>query len=271
MTLVRAVLRRDWILHGRRIVDLAILLALAVTVFPGDSPAGFGAMGAVIAASLGARLGGDENLGQSLEFLWTRPVDRRAWFRMRFTTGLAAIAVVLVVVVLADAVDLHLRFASLFADVLESDPRLPFEPIAYAFPLGFALLVHAFAFSIAARERRPEHVLDARVAAVVFAAVIATATALVVHLALDRLGRFDGRMFGLLSTQPSQQLIPATIAIVVAASIALVARRRFASGEIVGGDATASGASHGWWLVILLASTLIALALFWGVQVEAPR
>ncbi|MFG0320610.1 MAG: hypothetical protein ACF8XB_25280 [Planctomycetota bacterium JB042] len=159
----RATARKEWAVHRSLLVDYACAALVLVTVLPFDRPTGFALIGGFLAASMGVRIGGDEAMWGAREFVFTRPIARRDWFRLRFGLGLVPVFALLVLFGLADAVDLHRRFMTLFVEPLDGDVTASTLRAGFYAPVvAAALLVYAIGFGAAAREVRPEQVLNHR-------------------------------------------------------------------------------------------------------------
>ncbi len=170
----RATARKEWAVHRSLLIDYACAALVLVTVLPFDRAAGFALLGGFLAASMGVRIGGDEAMWGAREFVFTRPIARRDWFRLRFGLGLVPLFALLVLFGLADAVDLHRRFMTLFVEPLDGDVAAAALRAGFYAPVVAAtLLVYAIGFGAAAREARPEQVLNHRSGAWILGAAAA--------------------------------------------------------------------------------------------------
>lgn len=163
MSVWRATLRRDWIVHREFLLDYAVAAVVMAAVFPGDNPYGFAIVGALFASALAVRLGGDETRQGTWEFVLTRPIARPRWLKLRFHAGALTLGVLLLFFVLADAIGLHLRFAGLLAEPLGAVVDTGGSRFGYCTAAAMVWFTYTVTYSLALRERRPDRVTDQRV------------------------------------------------------------------------------------------------------------
>ena len=271
-TLFRATLRKEWFVHRSLLIDYLLAALVAVTVLPYDRPIGFAVLGALLAASLGARIGGDEAMWGTREFVFTRPVARADWFWLRYRIGLLPLVGLLGLFFFADLLGTHRAFLTLFAEPLQSDPVLPFRPVHFLPFAAAVALVYTVAFGAAARERRPEKVLEHRFGACVFGGAMAFMTYVFAALVLRR-------QLGLLA-MPDEMGVdtPAMAATVAGLSAALVfptyvwGRAGVERIEVEGDGAASTSSSGGVAVAVaLVLLILVVLGVIWMSLAVAPE
>lgn len=236
----KANVRKEWIVHRSLLLDYLVCAVVAVTVLPFDRALGFGVVASVLAASLGARIGGDEAMWGSREFVFTRPIRRRDWVRLRFGIGLLPLAAMLALFLVADAAEVHQRFAALVAEPLEPGIVPSFRPVYYLPFVTGTLLVYALAFGFAAREARPEQVLNHRGGAWILGGALSVLTWLFAAAVLrGALGWFDMPNEPNLDT-PAISATVAGLTLLLSGAAYLWARRGVERLEIAG-DGLAEG------------------------------
>jgi len=272
-SLFRIAQQKAWILHREIFLDYAAVAAVMVALLGGDGPIGFAILGALLASSLGTRVGGDETIAGTWEFTLTRPAGRGNWFDAHFLCGLVPLAGLLGLVLTSDLIGLSSHVGGWIADPLP-DTSIPpgLTPSAYALPIAFAVLVYAFAFRFAVKERVPANVLVHRVSGL-FAAGFALflcglAAALLQNYYPDLpLPDFSG-------DDPPDLTALALPVLAIATGLFLAARRSVVEREEIGSSdpegARAGGTSMAFAVVAILLIALFAWAMFSARVSYAP-
>ena len=263
---------REWQVHRDLLLDYLAAALFSVTVLPGDSPIGFLLFGALFACSLGARIGGDENLHDTWEFVLTRPVGRDEWLRARFWMGAAALLLTLVLFAAADLVGLHAIVGRLLTEPGDVPPGAPFLVGAWLWTAGVVALIYTLGFVIALRERRPDQVLNHRGSGFVIGAVVSFVLMVISTFAIQGPAQFLGdHGIDSLPVGPEPYLFVLLVAVV--ARLVYVWGRR----DLRRRDVAASGyapaatvdASVAGWVALGVLIVVAALMLMW-VLVRVP-
>ena len=255
MTIWKANLNKEWLLHRQLLIDYAFLAVGLAALLPLDNYRGFGIVGFLLAASLGARIGGDEAMNETWEFVLTRPVTRMSWLRMRFLLGLIPLGLLAVAFLLFDAVELNSLFGRLVADPIGAGNASGVAPLMYLPPLAGVLMIYTLSFAFALRERRPENVMNHRAGGLVFGVVVMVA----VMAACQFVGR---SLSGDWSQQPGPELAAFVLVTLTASGlIFLGTQRSFNRREFAGAGGEVVLARSSSWAGALLVIVIVLLVL----------
>lgn len=172
MKLWSALVAKEWALGRSFYLDYAVITLIAAVVLPAATPFGFAAVATLFATALGARIGGEEALQGTWEFVLTRPVDRRRYVTLRFLLGLLPLCCLAAFFALASALDLHHVFSRMVASEAAWPGPVPFAWWWLAYVSAAAVLCYALTFAFAQRATEPAGAQGVRVAGFVSAAVV---------------------------------------------------------------------------------------------------
>lgn len=255
MIAFHANLTKEWRLHRELLLDYLLAALVLAAVFPLANSTGFGIVACILAASLGTRIGGDEAMCDSWEFVLTRPISRQAWLRMRFSTGLLPLGLLLVLFLGLDLVGAHALFANLVTDPLEVTSGAGLLPLKYVAPAAAALFIYTLSFSFAMGEKRPEQVMNHRISGLLLGLIVLAilmATSQYLFRRLDGWNVHEGR----------ELFAFAAFTVGACALVYLGTRRALVRREVIGGPsgAVAASSSAGW-AVVLMIILLVLIAL----------
>lgn len=107
MSLARTLGLKEWSLHRDTVRDAVLLAVCGSLIAPWSTQVCLIVFCGFVAARVGARLGQDLRQFDTLEFMLTRPIDRRSFVRQRLLFGALPVAIALVLVAVIGGFDLR--------------------------------------------------------------------------------------------------------------------------------------------------------------------
>lgn len=138
MSLARTLVLKEWSLHRDVVRDAVVFAVCGSLIAPWSTVVCLIVFCGLVAARVGARLGQDLHQFDTLEFMLTRPIDRRSFVRQRLLFGALPVALALVLVTVIGVFDLRSVALDAFAG---SAPWLEREAITAATASTYALAV----------------------------------------------------------------------------------------------------------------------------------
>lgn len=149
MSLARTLVLKEWSLHRDVVRDAVVFAVCGSLIAPWPTVACLLVFCGLAAARVGARLGQDLRQFDTLEFMLTRPIDRRSFVRQRLLFGALPVVLALVLVAVIGGFGLRSVALDAFAGAapwLEREPSTATSASSIAFAVAIVALVYVCAF-----------------------------------------------------------------------------------------------------------------------------
>ncbi|MCC7169058.1 MAG: hypothetical protein IT459_01310 [Planctomycetes bacterium] len=272
MSLVRTLVLKEWSLHRDTVWDSVVFAVCGSLIAPWSTVVCLLVFCGLVAARVGARLGHDLRQFDTLEFMLTRPIDRRSFVRQRLAFGALPVALALGFVAVIRGFDLRSLALDAFAGAapwLDREPSTIANPSGYAIAVAIVALVYVCAFEIGLTRSTLDSPANVAFEGAVRAALVAVSTWLLFYVAPNAIGLVLRRGPEVDSTAEAGSAVssafgPLAVLVLVVAAWFRVrsAERHVANYEASVGTSTNGTSSPAAWVVAVVVVVLVGALLF---------
>lgn len=272
MSFARTLALKEWSLHRDVVRDAVVFAVCGSLIAPWSTAACLLVFCGLVAARIGARLGQDLRQFDTLEFMLTRPIDRRSFVRQRLLFGVLPVAFALVLVAVIGGFDLRSVALDAFAGAapwLEREATMITNPTGYGIAVAIVALAYVCAFEIGLTRSTLDSPANVAFEGAVRAALVAVSTWVLFHVAPNAIGLVLRRGPEVDSTSEAGSTVssafgPLSVLVLVVAAWFRVrsAERHVANYEAGVGPPSNAASSPAAWVVAVVVVVLVGALLF---------